>query len=421
MNSRRAWLVFAAGTFAYLVAVTQRTSMGVATVEAADRFGASATGLAFFGMLQLGVYAGCQLPVGLLMDRFGARRLIVAGIATTALGQAVVAFAPVLAVAVAGRVLVGAGDAALFVSVLRLLPAWFTGRWLRILPQWLATTGQAGQLLSAIPFVSLLGIAGWTNAFLLLAAFSVLATVVAALAIHDRPAGSVPPARGAGGSFAALRAAAREPGTWLGYFTHSATHPSVTVFTLMWGYPMLVLGLGLDAPAAAGVLTVAMVASIALGPLVIAPLAARFPARLSDLVLIVMAVILAAWLMILLWPGHPPVAVLVIFCIAIGAGGPSSVIAFEFARQTSPLARLGSANAIVNMGGFVMCVVLIFIMGVILDAVPRLAPSADRWVSFQWASAAQLPLLAGAALAVLLLRRRVRARRRAGAYSGFGE
>ena len=67
----RAWLVWSVGVTAYVVAVLQRTSLGVSGLDATRRFDASASALASFAVLQLLVYAALQVPVGLLLDRFG--------------------------------------------------------------------------------------------------------------------------------------------------------------------------------------------------------------------------------------------------------------------------------------------------------------------------------------------------------------
>ena len=81
---KRAWVVWGVAVAAYAVAVFQRASLGVAGVEAQERFGATAAQLALFSVLQLAVYAGLQVPVGVLLDlrihpvsrsRLDARRL----------------------------------------------------------------------------------------------------------------------------------------------------------------------------------------------------------------------------------------------------------------------------------------------------------------------------------------------------------
>src|SRR3954467_12353547 len=111
-------LVWAVGMLGYVLAVMQRTTFGVAGLDAADRFGISPAALSGFVFLQVAVYISAHLPGGLLVDRWGARTvLVLGGVALTA-GQLLLAFAPALAFAVLARVLVGAGDAVMFVAVL---------------------------------------------------------------------------------------------------------------------------------------------------------------------------------------------------------------------------------------------------------------------------------------------------------------
>ena len=93
VTAPRAWLIWTIGIFAYLVAVSQRTSFGVVGLEATERFHASASAISFFTVLQLLVYAGLQIPVGLLVDRFGSRAMIAGGAVLMGLGQLQLAFA----------------------------------------------------------------------------------------------------------------------------------------------------------------------------------------------------------------------------------------------------------------------------------------------------------------------------------------
>src|SRR5215210_88039 len=88
----RAWAVWAVGLAAYIVGVLHRTSLGVAGLDAQHRFGIGAGTLASFAVLQLLVYAALQVPVGLLLDRFGSLRLVVSGALVMASGQALMAY-----------------------------------------------------------------------------------------------------------------------------------------------------------------------------------------------------------------------------------------------------------------------------------------------------------------------------------------
>src|SRR6185437_10000171 len=114
----RLWLIWVVGLAAYMVGVMQRTSFGVAGLDAAARFAAPPAVLSGFVVLQLLVYASLQVPAGVLLDRFGAKRLVAAGAVVMASGQLLLAVATGLPLAVAARVLVGAGDALTFISVL---------------------------------------------------------------------------------------------------------------------------------------------------------------------------------------------------------------------------------------------------------------------------------------------------------------
>src|SRR3954468_2436957 len=158
--------MWALGVTAYCIAVFHRASLGVAGVEAQHRFGATAAVLSLFIVLQLGVYAALQVPVGVLLDRLGSRRVIAAGAAIMGTGQLVLAESHSVGLAVLGRVLVGTGDAMTFTSVLRLAALWFPAHRVPLITQLTGLLGQAGQVAAAFPLVALLHAAGWTLSFM---------------------------------------------------------------------------------------------------------------------------------------------------------------------------------------------------------------------------------------------------------------
>lgn len=412
MDSRRAWAVLIVATLAYVVGVLQRSSMGVAGVAATERFSIDATALSSLGVLQLLVYAILQIPVGVLVDRFGPRVLIVSGAATMAVGQVLVAFAGELPQAIVGRVLVGAGDAMTFISVLRLLGAWFSPRRLPQLSQWVGTLGQSGQLLSAIPFAVVLQLSGWQTAFASAASLSVVAAVAVLVAVRDAPAGS-PPSRSSslGAALGSLRESMRHPGTRLGFWAHAATQSSGAMLSLLWGFPMLAIGLGYGPGPAAAMLAGMVVVAAVSGP-VIGLLSARFPFRRSNLVLGIVGAMAAAWAVVLLWPGIPPIGAVAVLLAVVAAGGPGSLIGFDFARTYNPPVRHGAASGFVNLGGFTVTVALILVVGLILDAQsPGAAPAQlYAWENWRLALAAQAPIIGGVVVLLLVARRRTRRR-----------
>jgi sugar phosphate permease len=368
VNSRRSWVIFGVGVFAYLVAVMQRTTIGVAGVAATDRFNSSASVLSSLAVVQLVVYAAMQVPVGVLIDRIGSRWLMAAGTVLMIAGQVTVAFAPSISIALIGRVLVGAGDAAVFISLIRLNNSWFRGRLVPQLSQWVGNIGQLGQVLSAVPFAIILHLSGWTSAFLSAAALSVVAALGILLIVRDRPSAAVEAPRPASwrASLRQLGVSLKRPGTQLGFWSHFCTQSSGTVFSLMWGFPFMVFGLGYSPTLASGLLIVIVGAGIVFGP-ILGILTARHPLRRSNVVLGIVTTLGIAWTVVLLWPGVPPLWLMVALLVVVGAGGPGSLIGFDFARSFNPLQSLGSANGIVNVGGFLASFVMMFLIGVLLD------------------------------------------------------
>lgn len=412
MDSRRAWAVLLVAMLAYIIGVMQRSSMGVAGVAATERFVVDATALSSLAVLQLLVYALLQIPVGVLVDRFGPRVLILTGALTMAAGQVAVAVADELAIAVIGRVLVGAGDAMTFISVLRLLGAWFSPGRLPQLSQWVGTLGQSGQLLSAIPFAAILQLSGWTTAFASAASLSVVVAAAVLVAVRDAPAGAASDRSASiASALESLRASIRHPGTRLGFWAHAATQSSGAMLALLWGFPMLSIGLGYGPAVAAGMIGFMVVVAAIAGP-VIGLLSARFPFRRSNLVLGIVGTMALAWTVVLLWPGIPPFWMIVVLFAVVAAGGPGSLIGFDFARTYNPPVRHGAASGFVNLGGFTVTVIMVLLVGVLLDLQSPAAPTEQlyAWEHWRLALAAQGPVVGLVVGLMLVARRRTRRR-----------
>ncbi|WP_197680614.1 MFS transporter [Microlunatus sagamiharensis] len=364
---RRAWLVWGVGVLAYAVAVLQRSSLGVAATYATERFGIGASAFSTFVVLQLVMYAAMQVPVGVLVDRYGPRVLVTIGALVMAGGQVLMATSTETSGAVVARMLVGTGDAMTFVSVLRLVPSWFPARRVPVLTQVTGLLGQLGQVASTIPLVLVLGAYGWTPAYLGAAGVGVVVAVAVVLTVRDSPLGrsAVPPV-----SFreaaTQLRLSFAEPGTRLGLWSHFTSQFSQMVFVLLWGFPFLTVGLGYS-PALAGTLLTMMVLSGLVVAPVLGQLTAAYPFRRSNLVLTVSIATVVAWTVVLLWPGAAPLPVVVLLLLVLSANGPASAVGFDFARSFNPTPRLGVASGIVNVGGFTASLLTILVVGLVLD------------------------------------------------------
>src|SRR6476646_1470310 len=400
----RPWIVWATGLVAYIVAVLDRTTLGVSGLEAGDRFTAGTGVLSSFVVLQIVVYAGAQVPAGLLLDRFGSKVLTLSGATLMAAGQLTLAFTESLPAAIAARAVVGLGDAVTFISVLRLVPHWFRPDQVPLVTQLTGICGQLGQVLSAVPFLALLAGRGWTAAYVSVAAIGVLSMVLTLALVKNTPNGVVVPTHTTSirETLASVQTVWLRPGTRLGFFTHMGTQFSVTVFALMWGVPYLREAQGLSTGAAGGLLTISVVAAISSG-IVVGIFTGRLPHRRSRLVLGIIGANALAWTVLLTLPHRAPVWLLVALIVVISVGGPGSMVGFDFARTFNPSATLGTAQGMVNMGGFVASLLVMQAMGLILDVAGDFS-----FDSFRLAWTVQYAVWILAVVGILITRRKAR-------------
>ncbi|MGY5123281.1 MFS transporter [Streptomyces nigrescens] len=372
-GGRKAMAVWGIGVAVYFVAITYRTSLGVAGLDAAERFHINASALSTFSILQLLVYAGMQIPVGLLVDRLGPKKVLTLGVVLYTVGQFGFALSSSYAMALGSRALLGCGDAMTFISVLRLGSRWFPARRGPMIAQVAALVGMAGNLISTLILARFLHSFGWTPTFAASAAGGIVVLIVLLLFLKDHPEGFEPPPAsaeltGAGFVRRQIADAWREPGTRLGMWVHFTTQFPAMVFLLLWGLPFLVEAQGLSRGTAGELLTLVVLSNMAVG-LVYGQIIARHHAARTPLTLGTVGATGLMWAIVLAWPAdHAPMGLLIVLCTVLGACGPASMIGFDFARPANPAERQGTASGIVNMGGFTASMTTLLAVGVLLDA-----------------------------------------------------
>lgn len=407
---------------AYVLAITNRSSLSAVGVDAAARFDADAATLSLFAVVQLAVYGGMQIPIGVLLDRFGARPIMTIGMLLMAVGQLTMALSPSVGVAIIARMLLGAGDAAIFPGVLRLIATWFPAQRGPLMVQFTGIVGQTGQLFALIPLAAVLHATTWTITFGSIAGLGMLFAILVALLIRNHPpdreedvsvdtdTGAIRVVTSAIDTGVGIRAAWAHPGTRLAFWSHFTAPFAGTAFVLLWGMPFLTAGEGRTVTEAATIMSTYVVVGMVLGP-VMGELSRRSPhLRSKALVLPAVAVQVVAWLAVIAYPGPAPLWLLFALAVALAMGGPASMIAFDHARTHNPSHRLSTATGVTNAGGFLAALVAILLIGLALDLQGAGTPSTYSLDAFRVAFLTQLPLwLLGTAF-IVIERKRTRIR-----------
>ncbi|MER7081042.1 Sugar phosphate permease [Saccharopolyspora kobensis] len=391
-SSRTAWLVWGIGALCYCAALFHRASLGVAAPEALQRFAIGPAMLSLFSALQLGIYLALQVPSGLLADRLGPRKVITGGMVALAAGSAVFAVSGSIVGGIAGRMLIGFGDAFMFTNVLRLAAHWFPPHKFGKVAAITGLAGGLGQIVSTLPLGLALHSIGWVPTFAGAAVLTAGLAVVAALAIRDRPdhaaVASVPapaPERIAH----TLRHVIAQRGTKHSFWVHFVLMAQFVAVTTLWGGPWLTESQGHGQAEVGSLLLISVVGFIA-GSWFSGQFISGNPVRRDRFSLGLSCAVVAVWALLVAWPGVLPMPLLVVALVIIGVGGGAAMLAFDGARMANAEHRSGTASGVVNMGGFSAAVLVQLLVGGVLQFVSFL-PAVQ---AYRWAFAPVLVLLA---------------------------
>lgn len=370
--------------------------MGVASLQAAERFDTTASELAGLAVMQLAVYAVMQIPVGLLLDKYGSKRLLLVGSLAMVAGQLLVAFASQIEVAYLGRALVGFGDAFIFISMVRLIVAWNVSQLVAKRQQLMTSIGQMGQIASAVFFAFLLSSVGWSSAFTISAGVVVLGAISVFALVTNEPAGILHSrdALSLRDVFSQLVHNLRFAGTRMSFWVHFTLQSSGSVFALLWGVPYLVTGQNQSVGFANSMLILQTVLGFAFGFL-LGSIASNRPEWRVRVVFVNSISIIFAWIGMALLEGPAPTWLLVLLVVVISSGGPASMYAMDFSRGFIPPERLGSANGFINVGGFLATFSTMAIAGFVLDFVQKTTGATSPFtpLGFKWAMSVQIAVL----------------------------
>jgi MFS family permease len=309
------WLV---GCLFFFYAWILRVSPSVMVEELMRDFAVGGAILGNLSAFYFYGYAGMQIPVGLLLDRFGPRRLMTVAATVVAVACLMFASSGALAGASVMRFLIGAGCAFSLVGAMAVAGQWFPRERFALLAgsDWRTTMASV----AVIGFG--LALAAW-------------------LFVRDRRRGS----GGVGAVLQGLRRVGANRETWLNAVAGLGSTGPLLAFAGLWGVPYLQAVYEIDRVTAGSVTSVTFI-----GWGVGAPLIGWFSDHIGNrrkpLVagLVVSALSLAA---ILYVPGVPLWGVGAL-CFGIGFGGSAQIVCFALVREHNPPQLSGTAIGMVN-------------------------------------------------------------------------
>ncbi|PLX35210.1 MAG: MFS transporter [Hyphomicrobiales bacterium] len=329
----------------YFYGFFQRVAPSVMVQELMRDFSVSAAVLGNLSAFYFYAYASIQLPVGLIVDRYGPRRALTLAALLCGLGSLIFGLAASLPMAYTGRLLVGAGAGFTWVGALKVISLWFPARRFALMSGLTLMLGMIGAVAGQGPLAALVGAFGWRD--VLLAAALIVGVLAAAIwfIIPAAPAPDKAAPEGPG-IRAGLGRVLKNPQSWVvALFGAMMTAPMLS-FAGLWAVPYLMLRYHIDRPAAAFAVSFVFVGWGAGAPL-LGWLSDHLERR-KPVMIVSAATALASISAIIYWPGLPLWAA-TLLCFVNGFGSGGMVLCFAAGREHNAPESAGAALGFVNM------------------------------------------------------------------------
>lgn len=358
----RILLPFAAGYFlSYLYRTVNAVIAGRLADDPALGEGLDAGALGLLTSAYFLSFAAAQLPLGILLDRYGPRRVEAALLVIAAIGAVVFAMAGGLVGLIAGRALIGLGVSACLMGAFKAFRQWFPPQRLPLLQGLIMAAGGLGVMTSTVPVEAALMITDWRGVFIGLAGVTLVVCAVLFLAVPDRPAEGAHETlgqqmRGVAGVFTSRFFWAVVPAAMVAQAIYMSMQG-------LWAGPWLRDVAGISEP---GQILLYTAIAMVVGHLAMGTLAERLAARdvpttvpyavgsvlfLAVVVLLAAGVTAAPWL---LW-------------VLFGLFGTSGVLAYAIVAQAFPAHMAGRVNTAVNLMVFIVAFALQWGIGAVID------------------------------------------------------
>ena len=333
-----AWLT---GALFFFYAWVLRVAPSVMVDELMADFGVGAAALGNLSAFYFYGYAGMQIPVGMMIDRFGPRRPMAIAAALCALGCVLFALSPSFWGVAAGRFLIGASAAFSLVGAMAVAGQWFPPARFAVLSGLAMALGMIGGVFGQAPLRLLIEAADWRAATLLLALGGAALALAAWGTVRDRR-------RGSGGIrhvLAGLRQVMANRQTWFIALAGLGANGPLLGFAGLWGVPYLTAVYDVDRATAAGV-TSSLFLGFGAGAPLFGWLSDRIGRRRPPFIAGI-ALCAASMAAIVYLPGLS-VSAIAVLCFLCGAGGSAQIIGFAAVREHNGIAVSGTAIGLVN-------------------------------------------------------------------------
>lgn len=403
MISRR-WIIFIIATSHFFLSQFYRVSNAVIAPELIRDLSLDTAGLGLMSAAFFYGFALTQIPISLLLDKVGPRRLMSVLSLIGILGALIFSMADSLGFGLFGRILLGIGMACNLMGTFKLLTEWFEPLIFATLTGVVVSIGTFGNMIAATPLVVLVEQMGWRHSFQLIAGINLILTLLFFVVVRDRPfrpstdTSSVEPSISMRQAFANLSLLLTNRDYWFISVSTFVRYGTFAAFQALWAGPFLIEVMGYSA-IRTGNLILLMSVGFIIGCPLWGALSDRVFKTRKGLIVFCLLIMGAVFLILNnLSPKTTPFVVAPIF-FAFGLISSGGMLMYPHIKDLMPQKMAGAAMTGINFFNMLGPAVFLQGLGILMQ---HLYPEASRGpAAFEAAFLVCMVCLAGSALLYL--------------------
>ena len=374
------WIVFILATSHFFLSQFYRTSNAVIATQLIQDLSLDTEGLGFLSASFFYGFAVTQIPIGLLLDKVGPRKLMTILSLVGIAGAFIFSVADSLSMGVIGRILLGIGMACNLMGTLKLLTQWFAPFIFATLSGLVISVGTMGNIVATTPLVMLVEQMGWRQSFQLIAGINLVLTLTLYLVVRDQPAPSSAGASGEASSISLKQAVSnlalllKDRNYWVISVATFVRYGTFAAFQALWAGPFLMEAMGYSA-VKTGNLILLMTVGIILGSPFWGALSDRVFKTRKWIIVFCLAVLAAIVLVLMLIPSDAALAVVASFFFAFGFFSSAGLLMYTHIKDLMPIEMAGAAMTGINFFNMMGPAIFLQGLGILMQ---RLYPDASR-------------------------------------------
>jgi len=343
-----------------------QVSPSVMTKDLMSVFAIDAAGLGMLTSLYFYSYAVMQIPAGIMLDRFGAKRLLTVAALTCAAGSITFASTHIFAIACVGRLMIGFGSSFAAISCLYIASTWLPLRWFSFLTGLLITIGMTGAICGQTPLTLLVAKLGWQESMIFLGILGIAIAIILGIIVRDRkPISAKEFEQRETNLFQSLKQLIKKPQNWICASYASLMYTPTLALGALWGIDFVACKYQIPHSSAAGITSMMFLGFIIGAPL-FGWLSDRFKRRKPFLYINTIGSLISISIAIY-FPASYSIHFAAMSFLSFGFFSSGFIIAFSVIRETNSPSITGGAMGFMNAMNMAGGAIVPPIIGVILD------------------------------------------------------